>query len=88
MNKNSSLILFTIFWVLFGAIGWMVAAFFKERTLIRCCILLTAACCWLVWLVTFLMQMNPLVGPRVGQLNILGMISYWETSYMHNEPDP
>ncbi|XP_023175185.1 V-type proton ATPase subunit e [Drosophila hydei] len=88
MNKYVSLIIFTVFWALFAGVGCIVAKYFKERTLIRCCVLLTAACCWLVWLVTFLMQLNPLVGPRLQQMDILGMLSYWESSYIHSEPDP
>ncbi|KAM8703308.1 hypothetical protein ACLKA7_008003 [Drosophila subpalustris] len=75
----------TSFWALFAIIGFLAAIPFKERALIRCCVILTAVCCWLLWLVTFLMQLNPLIGPRVNQRVIYGMMSYWENSYMQDE---
>ncbi|EDV93838.1 V-type proton ATPase subunit e [Drosophila grimshawi] len=88
MNKYISLSIFTTFWIVFAIVGWLIALFFEERSLIRCCVLLTAVCCWIAWLITFLMQMNPLIGPRTDQRIILGMVSYWQNSYIHSELDP
>ncbi|XP_017954859.1 V-type proton ATPase subunit e2 [Drosophila navojoa] len=88
MNKYISLITFTVFWALFAIIGCIIAICFKERSIIRCCVLLTAACCWIVWLVTFVMQMNPLVGPRMHRPILMAMMSYWKRSYIHDMPDP
>ncbi|KAH8311818.1 hypothetical protein KR044_008178 [Drosophila immigrans] len=75
----------TSFWILFAVAGCFVASRFKERGIVRCCALLTAFCCWLLWLCTFLMQLNPLIGPRVDQKVIYGMMSYWENSYVISE---
>ncbi|XP_017846297.1 V-type proton ATPase subunit e [Drosophila busckii] len=88
MNKYVSLGVFTGFWVIFGIVGFFVAKRFKEVTIIRCCVLLSAVCCWLLWLVTFLMQLNPLIGPRAKQVVIYGIMTYWKNSYIHDKNDP
>lgn len=85
MKKEIVLIVLTSFWILFAVIGCLAAKHFKERGVIRCCILLSAVCCWLLWIVTFLMQLNPLIGPRVNQKVIYGMMSYWENSFIEDE---
>ncbi|KAH8247420.1 hypothetical protein KR038_003952 [Drosophila bunnanda] len=78
----------TIFWFLFAVIGYVISFRYEERGVIRCCAIMTAVCCYLAWLVTFLMQMNPMIGPRADQKIIFGMMSYWPNSYLHDEPDP
>ncbi|XP_030376504.1 V-type proton ATPase subunit e [Scaptodrosophila lebanonensis] len=82
MDKNFALIFFTLFWVVFAIIGSCIGGLFRERAVIRCCVIMTAICCWLVWIVTFLMQMNPLQGPRADQKIIFGMMCYWKNSYI------
>ncbi|EDW83885.1 uncharacterized protein Dwil_GK18963 [Drosophila willistoni] len=88
MRTLISFLVFTIFWLLFILIGWMAAKRFKEKGLIRCCFLLTGVCCWLIWVITFLMQLNPLTGPRASQKVIYAMMTYWENSFIHHENDP
>ncbi|BFF91645.1 V-type proton ATPase subunit e 2 [Drosophila madeirensis] len=88
MDKYIVLAVFTAFWLLFAAGGWLVAMRYEDKGVIRCCVVLTAACCYLVWLVTFLMQLNPLMGPRADQMVIYAIMSYWENSFIHSEPDP
>ncbi|XP_017145553.1 V-type proton ATPase subunit e [Drosophila miranda] len=88
MDKYITLSFITVFWLLFALVGWLVAMRFKDRGVIRCCVVLTAACCYLVWLITFLMQMNPLVGPRADQKVIYAIMTYWPNSFIHSESDP
>ncbi|XP_017085146.1 V-type proton ATPase subunit e 1 [Drosophila eugracilis] len=88
MEKHVTFAVVSIFWLLFAIIGFLVSYRFQERGIIRCCCILTAVCCYLAWLVTFLMQLNPLVGPKSDQKVILGMMTYWPNSFMHNEKDP
>eukprot|EP00099_Drosophila_melanogaster_P022948 NP_650578.1 vacuolar H[+] ATPase M9.7 subunit d [Drosophila melanogaster] len=88
MDKHVAFMVITVFWLLFAIIGFLVSYRYEERGLIRCCVILTAVCCYLAWMVTFVMQLNPLTGPRAKQKIILGMITYWPRSIIHDEKDP
>ncbi|KAH8419131.1 hypothetical protein KR222_006220 [Zaprionus bogoriensis] len=85
MNKYISFAIFTIFWALFAIVGCIIALFFRERGIIRCCVLVSAFCCWLLWLVAFLMQLNPLSGPRCNQKIVYGMAAYWPESHIYDD---
>ena len=55
-------IMFTLIW---GGVGIVAPYFVKagpNKRLIQTCLALTAACCWLFWLVCYMSQMNPLIG--------------------------
>ncbi|KAH8247052.1 hypothetical protein KR032_008212 [Drosophila birchii] len=88
MDTNVVFTCITLFWLLFAVVGYLISFLFEERGVIRCCAIVTAICCYLAWLVTFLMQMNPMIGPRANQKIIFGMMSYWPNSYIHDEADP
>lgn len=88
MDKTVAFVSITMFWVLFAVVGCLIALRYEERAVIRCCSILTAVCCYLAWLVTFLMQMNPMVGPRANQMLVFAMMSYWPNSFIHDETDP
>ncbi|XP_016948847.1 V-type proton ATPase subunit e 2 [Drosophila biarmipes] len=88
MDKYVAFSVVTLFWLLVAVIGFMVSYRYEERGIIRCCLILTAVCCYLAWLVTFLMQLNPLVGPRANQKTIYGIMSYWPNSFVHDQKDP
>ncbi|KAH8242175.1 V-type proton ATPase subunit e 2 [Drosophila bipectinata] len=56
---------FTAVW---GAVGIgmpMMTPKGPHQNLIRCVLMLTAACCWLFWLCCYMAQMNPLIGPKL-----------------------
>jgi len=44
-----------------------------HQNLIRCILMLTAACCWLFWLCCYMAQMNPLIGPKLKR-DVVAMI--------------
>ncbi|KAH8293660.1 hypothetical protein KR054_002619 [Drosophila jambulina] len=88
MDKNVAFGSVTLFWLLFAVVGCIVSCWFEEGSVIRCCAIMTAVCCYLAWVVTFVMQLNPMIGPRASQKVIFGMMSYWQNSYIHDEPDP
>ncbi|EDV48784.1 V-type proton ATPase subunit e 1 [Drosophila erecta] len=88
MDKYVAFTVITLFWLLFAIIGFLVSYRYEERGLIRSCVILTVVCCYLAWMVTFVMQLNPLSGPRAKQKIILGMISYWPNSLIHDQKDP
>lgn len=35
----------------------------KDQSLTNLLIWLTVTCCWLLWIITYMMQLNPLVAP-------------------------
>ncbi|OJT03712.1 hypothetical protein TRAPUB_5639 [Trametes pubescens] len=51
--------------VILGSAGWVSTRKGPNQTLIRTSILLTLACCYLMWMVTYLAQVHPLERPRV-----------------------
>ncbi|KAH8383393.1 hypothetical protein KR009_008430 [Drosophila setifemur] len=88
MDKYVTLGVVTAFFLLAAIIGFVVAELFEERGVIRCCVELSCVCLYLAWLITFLMQLNPLVGPRGNRAIIYGLIAYWPNSLIHDEKDP
>ncbi|KAI9057257.1 hypothetical protein FKP32DRAFT_1681632 [Trametes sanguinea] len=50
--------------ILAGGAGWFATPKGPNQTLIRTSILLTLACCYLMWMVTYLAQVHPLERPR------------------------
>lgn len=77
MNKYATFFCITLLWVILAAAGFFLAMLFKDRLLIRCCVILSVVCCYLLWLVTFLMQLNPLIGPKMDQNVLYAMTAYW-----------
>ncbi|KAH8100044.1 ATPase, V0 complex, subunit E1/e2 [Cristinia sonorae] len=49
--------------VLMGC-AWVFTRKGENQTLIRTAIMLTLACCYLMWMVTYLAQVHPLERPR------------------------
>ena len=67
------------FWFVVGAIA---PCFVRghNRQIIRVCLTLTAVCCWLFWLCTYLSQLNPLQGPLLKAEEALGVVKQWQAS--------
>ncbi|WWC61957.1 V-type proton ATPase subunit E [Kwoniella dejecticola CBS 10117] len=51
-----------------GAVGWFVMPKGKNQTLLRTAVLLTLTCCYLMWAITYLAQLHPLIKPRRSDL--------------------
>ncbi|XP_022669915.1 V-type proton ATPase subunit e 2-like [Varroa jacobsoni] len=72
-----AILFFTIFW---GLIGIVVPIFIprrENRPLIQVCISLTAVCCYVFWLCTYMAQMNPLIGPMLTKDTLWAIDAYW-----------
>jgi len=55
----------TLFWVVFGGVGpWLVPKG-HYKGVYQTMIVTTAVCCWLHWFLTYMSQMNPLIGPSL-----------------------
>lgn len=73
------LIFITAFW---GAVGGILPMFIprsSERGIITTAIVMTAVCCYFMWLFTWLSQLHPLVGPQVNGLTQLLMSQNWDS---------
>ncbi|XP_076368565.1 V-type proton ATPase subunit e 2-like [Tachypleus tridentatus] len=58
-------IIITLFWIVIGGvIPWFVPKN-ENRGIIQTMLVTTAVCCYLFWLCTYMMQMNPLFGPLI-----------------------
>ncbi|WVR06809.1 V-type proton ATPase subunit E [Kwoniella sp. DSM 27419] len=51
-----------------GALGWFVTPKGKNQTLIRTSTLMTLTCCYLMWAITYLAQLHPLMAPKRSDL--------------------
>ena len=69
-------ILFTLIWAGVAGSGYFVPPGPHQRV-IQVCLLLTGACCWLIWLCCYMAQMNPLIGPEVDAHARAAMKFYW-----------
>ncbi|KAJ2726120.1 H(+)-transporting V0 sector ATPase subunit e [Coemansia sp. Benny D115] len=64
-----------VFWVGVLTVGICVAALFgfsgkSDPTLWRTCAILSTACCYLMWALTYLAQLHPIIVPKRDDLRI------------------
>uniref|UniRef100_A0A224XS74 V-type proton ATPase subunit n=1 Tax=Panstrongylus lignarius TaxID=156445 RepID=A0A224XS74_9HEMI len=67
----------TVFWFI---IGFIVPCFIPKgpnRGVIVSMLMLIAICSWLFWLVNYMVQMNPLIGPALKRKTIMMMADAW-----------
>uniref|UniRef100_R4G8H4 V-type proton ATPase subunit n=1 Tax=Rhodnius prolixus TaxID=13249 RepID=R4G8H4_RHOPR len=67
----------TAFWFV---IGFIVPCFIPKgpnKGVIISTLTLTAVCAWLFWLVNYMAQMNPLIGPALKKKTIMMMAEEW-----------
>ncbi|VVT56333.1 uncharacterized protein SAPINGB_P004977 [Magnusiomyces paraingens] len=62
----------TVIYVLLGVVAISCATwaypFKQDKTVIRSSVILTLSMCYLMWAITFLVQLHPLVAPRRSDL--------------------
>lgn len=69
--------LFTLFWLVMGAVvPWFVPKG-DNRGMIQTMIAITAVLCYTFWLCTYMSQMNPLVGPLIKNETVVIMRYEW-----------
>ncbi|CCA75220.1 hypothetical protein PIIN_09204 [Serendipita indica DSM 11827] len=49
-------------------LGWFAVPKGPQQTLIRTMVILTLTCCFLMWSITYLAQLHPLIAPRRSDL--------------------
>lgn len=69
----------TGFWGLVGLVGpFLVKKDNPSASIYRVCIVMTAICCWLHWVLCFLSQVNPLAGPTLSKDGVKIIQWSWE----------
>lgn len=69
-----------LFTCLFGGVAFGVPAFLPEnanKDIIKLMVTMSAICCYLMWLVTYMSQMNPLFGPMLNNATMSLMKREW-----------
>ena len=70
------IVVVSLFWLGVGAvIPWFIKG--PNRSTIRTMIALTAVCCWLFWLIAYMSQLNPILGPTLKKENYNAIKSEW-----------
>ena len=81
------LILSTLIW---GGVGGVVPYFVQagpHKRVIQVSLMMTGACCWLLWLCCYMAQMNPLIGPQVDSKAAAAMLFYWRDPHHEDKED-
>nr|XP_053627220.1 V-type proton ATPase subunit e 2-like [Cherax quadricarinatus] len=69
----------TGFWAIIGIIlPFIVAKGPNKGRVIQVVLVLTASTCWLFWLLSYMHQMNPLIGPQLHNTTILALLYLWD----------
>jgi V-type H+-transporting ATPase subunit e len=74
-----SLIVFSAIWVVVGAVLPWVIPKGPNRGIIQTMLVETAVCCYLFYICTWLMQLNPLVGPQIDNTTLWIMQKEWKS---------
>ncbi|KAI0326609.1 hypothetical protein GY45DRAFT_1373796 [Cubamyces sp. BRFM 1775] len=64
MSSSLPVVYILVLAVLAGSVSWFATPKGPNQTLIRTSVLLTLACCYLMWMVTYLAQVHPLASPK------------------------
>jgi len=66
-RMSSAIINGTLIYVGIGVgvnvVSYFIPACKADQSLTNLLIWLTVACCWLMWVITYMMQLNPLIAP-------------------------
>jgi len=79
-NNPIPIIVMSIIWGLVGILGPFVVPRGPNKGVIQTCLILTAVCCYIFWLVVYLSQLNPLLGPLLDNKTIVIMQNEWGKS--------
>ncbi|XP_071946896.1 V-type proton ATPase subunit e 2-like [Antedon mediterranea] len=68
----------TLFWGIVGIVCPLFVRKGPNKGIIQMMFVLTAICCYLFWLIAYLMQLNPLFGPQL-EAKVINAIRWeWE----------
>ena len=76
---GGSVVPFTVVTIVWAIVG-IVFPFFargQNKQVIQVSLVLTAICCWLFWLCTYLCQLNPLIGPELKPKEAIAVLVQW-----------
>ncbi|MFH4983531.1 hypothetical protein AB6A40_010240 [Gnathostoma spinigerum] len=77
MSVVIPLVAVSAFWIVVGVGGPFIVPKGINRGIIQTMIVLTAVCCWLFWILVYLHQLNPLIGPQLPVKTIRWLSEAW-----------
>lgn len=77
----------TGFWAIVGIVLPFILGRGPNKGVIQVVLVITAASCWLFWLLCYMHQMNPLIGPQLHNTTILALRYLWDKNLNISEFD-
>ncbi|KAE9553417.1 hypothetical protein FO519_003376 [Halicephalobus sp. NKZ332] len=71
------LVAVTAFWALVGIGGPLFVPSGPNKGIIQTMIVLTAVCCHMFWIIVYLHQLNPLIGPQLSVRTVMWISEMW-----------
>ncbi|KAK7069613.1 hypothetical protein SK128_027474 [Halocaridina rubra] len=68
----------TGFWAVVGIILPFILGKGPNKGVIQVVLVITASTCWLFWLLCYMHQMNPLIGPQLENTTVLAIRYLWD----------
>ena len=72
------MLIITGIWVAVGAVGPFLIPKGPNRGVYQTMVVTTAVCLWLFWFLTYMSQLNPLIGPQLTTGSIYVMKWVWD----------
>ncbi|XP_063851566.1 V-type proton ATPase subunit e 2-like [Scylla paramamosain] len=75
---------------LFAVVGLVlpfIVAKGPNRGVIQVVLVITAASCWLFWLLAYMHQMNPLIGPQLQNTTVIAIQYLWDHNLVVNKSE-
>ncbi|XP_045102659.1 V-type proton ATPase subunit e 2-like [Portunus trituberculatus] len=74
----------TAFFGVVGVVLPFIVAKGPNRGVIQVVLVITAASCWLFWLLAYMHQMNPLIGPQLVNTTVIALQYLWDHNLVLN----
>jgi len=78
LGAGVTILIISLAWLAVGAIGPFLVPKGPYKGVYQTMIIAIAVCCWLHWFLTYMSQLNPLMGPQLTSAEIQFMKWEWE----------
>ncbi|CAL4075499.1 unnamed protein product, partial [Meganyctiphanes norvegica] len=68
----------TVFWAIIGGVLPFVLGRGPNKGVIQVVLVITACTCWLFWLLAYMHQINPLIGPNLHNTTAIALKYLWD----------
>jgi len=77
--------LVTVFWAIVGGVLPFILGKGPNKGVIQVVLVTTACTCWLFWLLCYMHQMNPLIGPALHNTTAIALKYLWDGTIDHDD---